>query len=87
MPKGEDQKGKKRGPYKRFPEDVEIRVHPMPKEKPPRFDVRKLIVPEDDPDLNPDNKPKKNKKKKEEEKKEERISRIIATFLKKQHAL
>ena len=81
MPKGEEQKGKKRGPYKKYPEDVEIRLHKAPKEKPPRYDVRKLIIPEDD-----EKKPKKKKDDEEEKEREERISRIIQAFLKKQHA-
>jgi len=50
MPKGENQQGKKRGPYKQ-PKEEDIRRHPSPKEKPPRYDVRKITKPEYDPDL------------------------------------
>lgn len=85
MPRGEEQEGKKRGPYKKKKEDVEVRLHKNPKERPPRHDVRKMIVPEEDPDLDENKYQKKPKKKKEEKEKESRILRIVQTFLEKQH--
>ncbi len=91
MPKGDNQLGKKRGPYKKLPEDVEIRLHPLPKEKPPRLDMRKSLIPKDDPDLNPSKYQKKPKKtteeseKEEDQKTQEKISRILQNYLKKKN--
>jgi len=74
MPKGEGQEGKKRGPYKKDKDDVEIRRHKAPHgRKPPRVDMHKLIVPEEDPDLISDTyKPKK--------KSEDQVDRVISQF-------
>jgi len=86
MPKGDNQQGKKRGPYKGQPEDVEIRLHPRPKVKPPRMDVRKTLIPGDDSDLDSNKYQKKHKKEDETEEEQEsqkKVSRVMARFLNK----
>ena len=74
MPKGDGQEDREREPYKKDQDEVEIRRHKAPRGwKPPRKDMHRLRVPEDDPDLIDEQyKPKK--------KSEDQIDRVVSKF-------